>query len=658
MKIIQAFIKKHAFTLVEGSIALVIIGALAGGVTAGKHLIDQAKIKAVVSEINAIQISAQKFQETYGGLPGDLPYTSGLSASATAGNGDGSISTISEARNFWIHLQLANLLPPTLNTAQIVTPSDGSPPIIPSQKQDGGGYTVTSNGQVLRIGFSAYTTTTSNNAALTPNDAHNIDASIDDGKPNTGVLTAIQGADVATANICTESTGNAYNLDQTVKACRITFDFKLTSTVEDPTAVDCNGADVGTSRVSSSQTCETGYIGKVIESCTTEANVTQWRTTRKICELRECAEGVRVGQTRTLACPENYTGSITLTCQNNGIFKTTTNSCVALTSSGCTAGDTRLLACPFGQVGVLQQECNAGTWQTHSTDPGSCSNIQCGSAVIGDNITSTATCPFNHSGGSGSVQEACTMLGQKVVGSTCRPDYGNCTTGNTRNISCPSGETGDHFQICNPSGYWETNEATGGNTCQAITCGGEPIGATRLSQDRPCPLNRPGSVFEVCDSDGSWKLSYANCPAETCPAGADTLGNANWNNGPYASGEVHTSTDCLPTYAGSAVRRCDLGGNWLAPTQECTVFASCSAETNPTIGGIPSYTSWALTPLASSPVTITPDGDITTLQDHTCIAGYLTPTPITRACVDPGGGNPPVWQDPSGSCIPGIEGMY
>lgn len=647
--VIRAFVKKHAFTIFELSIGLVIIGAIAGGVTVGKTVIDRAEYKSILGTFNALQLSVEDFQKTYGGLPGDLASTGGLGAAVPAGNGDGSINTIAEASNFWTHLGLANLLPPGLNPSAVITPTDGSTPIMPSARHKTNGFTASSNGQVLRLGFSGYSSATSNNAALRPDAAFFMDELIDDGKPSTGTLIGIQGSNIAAANMCIESGVNDYNKDQPQPACRIAYDIKLAPTTEAPTADDCGGSSVGKSRVSTSDTCDTGFQGSVIESCTTQGGTTAWRNTRRLCDLRLCAGGLRVGETNNISCPEGYTGAVTLTCQNTGVLKTTSNTCTPIVGETCTTGETRFLACPYGQQGVRQQECIASAWAAHSTDSGSCTDITCSGTSIGDPTVSTASCPLNHAGAIGDTQEACTMLGMKVVGSACRPEYGTCTAGATQEIGCPNGQTGSHFQICNADGNWETNDLGGGNSCVPVTCGGEPVGATRLSDDKYCPLNRPGKVYEICDSDGAWKLSYANCASETCPTSPDTLGNANWSSGPYVSGEEYTSTDCLAGYTGSAIRRCSLGGTWLAPTQSCTFIADCPAGNHNS-----SHTTWVLTPTGDT-ASIIPDGDPATAthpsQDNTCLSGYFTNEVITRYC------NAGTWDAPSRKCSPGIEGM-
>lgn len=63
---------KNAFSLVELSIVLIIIGLLVAGVTSGQSLIESAKIRAVINEINGLKQGIFAFYVAEGRLPGDL----------------------------------------------------------------------------------------------------------------------------------------------------------------------------------------------------------------------------------------------------------------------------------------------------------------------------------------------------------------------------------------------------------------------------------------------------------------------------------------------------------------------------------------------------------------------------------------------------------
>ena len=64
---------RSAFSLIELSIVIAIIGLLVGGVLAGTSLIDNAKKSRVGMEITEYSSAIQRFKERYGSLPGDMP---------------------------------------------------------------------------------------------------------------------------------------------------------------------------------------------------------------------------------------------------------------------------------------------------------------------------------------------------------------------------------------------------------------------------------------------------------------------------------------------------------------------------------------------------------------------------------------------------------
>lgn len=110
--------KKNAFTLVELSVVLVIIGLLVASITAGKSLIRSSRISALISQINNLEAAVANFTEQYGTYPGDFSNAStvfGCSFTGCNGNGDGYInftgsSANTEVYHFFTHLSLAGLL--------------------------------------------------------------------------------------------------------------------------------------------------------------------------------------------------------------------------------------------------------------------------------------------------------------------------------------------------------------------------------------------------------------------------------------------------------------------------------------------------------------------------------------------------------------------
>lgn len=66
---------RHGFTLVELSIALIIIGLVVGGIFVGRDLIKAATIRANLSQIERIKLATTTFKLRYQQLPGDMSPT-------------------------------------------------------------------------------------------------------------------------------------------------------------------------------------------------------------------------------------------------------------------------------------------------------------------------------------------------------------------------------------------------------------------------------------------------------------------------------------------------------------------------------------------------------------------------------------------------------
>ncbi len=62
---------KHAFTLIELSIVLIIIGLLVGGILAAQTLVQHAKIRAIYTEYQTFELATNAYILKYGAKPGD-----------------------------------------------------------------------------------------------------------------------------------------------------------------------------------------------------------------------------------------------------------------------------------------------------------------------------------------------------------------------------------------------------------------------------------------------------------------------------------------------------------------------------------------------------------------------------------------------------------
>lgn len=129
---------RQAFSLVELSIVLVILGLLVGGVLAGQSLIRAAELRAVSTEYSRYTAAVNSFKDKYFAIPGDMnnavrfwgaqaggtadgsnttceALTTPATGTATCnGNGDGQVHQVStgwyERFRLWQHLANAGLI--------------------------------------------------------------------------------------------------------------------------------------------------------------------------------------------------------------------------------------------------------------------------------------------------------------------------------------------------------------------------------------------------------------------------------------------------------------------------------------------------------------------------------------------------------------------
>jgi len=109
----------RGFTLIELAIVLVVIGLLLGGILKGQELIESARARNLISQMDSIKAAFFTFQDKYRALPGDYPgdlaraNLSGIVNDLVGGNSDGVVRDTPQAREsllVWVHLSHANLI--------------------------------------------------------------------------------------------------------------------------------------------------------------------------------------------------------------------------------------------------------------------------------------------------------------------------------------------------------------------------------------------------------------------------------------------------------------------------------------------------------------------------------------------------------------------
>lgn len=82
----------NGFTLAEMAVVIVIIGLMAGLVTAGQELIYSARLRSIIKETYLYQTALNAFYAKYKALPGDMDNAELFWPGQTSnGNGNGSV---------------------------------------------------------------------------------------------------------------------------------------------------------------------------------------------------------------------------------------------------------------------------------------------------------------------------------------------------------------------------------------------------------------------------------------------------------------------------------------------------------------------------------------------------------------------------------------
>lgn len=108
-------LNQKGFTLVELAIVMVIIGLLIGAVLKGQAMIEDAKTKRAINDIQGISAAFYSYYDRYNALPGDDTAATALWPLVAAGDGSGfiggtAIPPTGESLEAWQALRYAGLL--------------------------------------------------------------------------------------------------------------------------------------------------------------------------------------------------------------------------------------------------------------------------------------------------------------------------------------------------------------------------------------------------------------------------------------------------------------------------------------------------------------------------------------------------------------------
>lgn len=234
-----------AFSLVELSIVLVILGLLVGGILSGRSLIRASELRTITTQYNSYYAATRAFRDKYFALPGDManattfwgaaaaPGLCGSTASTDAktcdGDGDVKIANpnsafMYESERAWQHLSNAALIEGSYNGTTTrpsgkLANSRWHMEYFVKKSADPNFFDGDYENSLV---FHTYTPAPFGfPPILSPIDMWSIDAKLDDGNPATGKIAvyATNGLDK-----CTDAVGT-----NAVKAASLTASYLLTS---------------------------------------------------------------------------------------------------------------------------------------------------------------------------------------------------------------------------------------------------------------------------------------------------------------------------------------------------------------------------------------------------------------------------------------------
>jgi len=257
--------KKSAFSLIELSIVLIIIGLLIAGITGGASLIKSSELRSVMGEARGYAVSVNSFYTQYDRYPGDSDTAVGLN-SKCSGDRDNIIeylntvtaTSCSEGLDAWNDLRDIGAIDLALDLTATQTgtgaatlatiPSVVPVTNIPGSKTKGNGWAfdnisivdTTNQNYVVLTGVTVGSKTTLINSgtttdraaapALSAPDALSIDSKIDDGKTNTGNIRGYDANNSGTATTCRDTTASSYKVSLgTTKVCTLAFRVDVSS---------------------------------------------------------------------------------------------------------------------------------------------------------------------------------------------------------------------------------------------------------------------------------------------------------------------------------------------------------------------------------------------------------------------------------------------
>ncbi len=252
--------KKSAFSLIELSIVLIVIGLLVAGVTGGASLIKSSELRSVMSEARGYSVAVSGFFSQFNALPGTFDSDLGKPSDVTLTiDPDGKIQycnncnsssttwTGSDSTVAWFQLDKAGAIDFSGKLSSAASEKQAPITNFPSSKVKSAGwvfdYNANSSQNVVILTAALEAAAAGEEAAagktspatddgfaqavITPSDALSIDTKIDDGKANSGKIRAAGTASSSATTGC--YLADSYNVSVSDKACAITYQVDVNS---------------------------------------------------------------------------------------------------------------------------------------------------------------------------------------------------------------------------------------------------------------------------------------------------------------------------------------------------------------------------------------------------------------------------------------------
>ena len=251
--------KKSAFSLIELSIVLIIIGLLIAGITGGASLIKSSELRSIMGEARGYAVAVNSFFTQYDRYPGDSDIDVG-SNSKCVGDRDNTIeysngADCAEGLDAWNDLKDIGAIDLALTLGDPQVDNNAPPAMvpvtnIPGSKIKGAGWAfdyLSSTSDSSLHNVVVLTGTTTNKAKLldvesasfadraavgiiSPGDALSIDSKIDDGKSDTGNVKGWDKNAVAGESGACRGASGSYKINEgSKKNCAMSFRVDVSS---------------------------------------------------------------------------------------------------------------------------------------------------------------------------------------------------------------------------------------------------------------------------------------------------------------------------------------------------------------------------------------------------------------------------------------------